>query len=78
MMKRRARTTSEVRTDFLTRLPAEPALRASRVKQAPKPANMPSIVVVPEAQFTELLTMLERPPEVSAELRREVANRRWK
>lgn len=44
-----------------------------------QPAGEPNVTTfVSEQQFDALLTLLEAPPEVSDELRREAAGRRWK
>lgn len=77
-MKKRVRTTSGVRTDRLSLMTGATMPRVARVDPALPAENLPGLAIVPGPQFTELLAMIERPPEVPVELRRQVANRRWK
>lgn len=76
-MKKRVRTPPKY-TDRLSLMTGASLPRAVRSEPAPPAENVPGLAIVPGPQFTELLAMLERPPEVPVELRREVANRRWK
>ncbi|WP_204165409.1 hypothetical protein [Methylobacterium sp. 17Sr1-1] len=50
------------------RIPREEMLRAG---------DDPGLTIVSAEQFDALLALLDDPPTVSDELRREVANRRW-
>ena len=79
-MKKRS-TTSRNRTDRLSlmtgaALPRVPT-RAKR-EEMDRPGDEPGLTIVPGPQFDALLALLDNPPKVSEELRREVANRRWK
>ena len=77
-MKKRVRTSTLVRTDRLSLMGGAALPRVTRAEPVTRAENVPGLAIVPGPQFAELLAMLERPPEVSVELRRQVANRRWK
>lgn len=81
MMKKRVRTSTTLRTDRLSLMggAALPPVRASRKREEmDRPGDEPGLTIVSGPQFDALLTLLDNPPKVSEELRREVANRRWK
>lgn len=77
-MKKRFRTTPKVRTDRLSLRTGASMPRAARVEPDALVGSVPGLAIVPGPQFDELLALIERPPGVPLELRREVASRRWK
>lgn len=77
-MKKRVRTTPKVHTKRLSLMTGAAMPRAARAEPDALVGNVPGLAIVPGPQFDELLALIERPPEVPLELRREVANRRWK
>lgn len=80
-MKKRARTAGRIRALRLalsgrSRARVRPHVEHRTIE---KSVDEPAIAtVVPELQFDALLALLDKPPMVSDELRREVAQRRWK
>lgn len=82
-MKKRSSTTGKVRTDrlalSLTGSVTLPRISPrARREEMDRPGDGPGTTIVPGPQFDALLALLDNPPEVSKELRREVSNRRWK
>ncbi|MGG3812443.1 hypothetical protein ABEV34_12430 [Methylorubrum rhodesianum] len=80
-MKKRARTTGRIRARRLAlgggsreRVRRRPEYQA--IEQSVQDTGI--VTLVSEQTFDSLLTLLDKPPEVSDELRREVAQRRWK
>ncbi len=57
--------------------PEEVGKRRVTPKDVRQAGDDPGVIVVPAAQFDALLTLLDDPPGVSDELRREIASRRW-
>lgn len=80
-MKKRVRTKGRIRALRLTlggrsRARVRPHVEHRTIEQ---PVDEPTIAtLVPEPQFDALLALLDKPPIISDELRREVAQRRWK
>lgn len=80
-MKKRARS-SKADTDrlsLLTGAALPPIVRSPpKREEMDRPGDEPGLTIVPGPQFDALLALLDNPPKVSEELRREAVNRRWK
>lgn len=80
-MKKRVRTTGRIRALRLALGGGSGArVRPRQERRTIEPPADDAAVAtfVPEQQFDALLTLLDHPPQISDELRREVAQRRWK
>ncbi|MET7244575.1 hypothetical protein ABZT49_14525 [Methylobacterium sp. EM32] len=58
-------------------LPGDAVERRTPREEMRRGGDDPGLTIVSAEQFDTLLALLDDPPTVSDELRREVANRRW-
>lgn len=58
-------------------LPGDAVERSIPREEMLRAGDDPGLTIVSDEQFDALLALLDDPPTVSDELRREVANRRW-
>lgn len=80
-MKKRSPTAGKARTDRLSLMTGAAMPRVplgAKREEMDRPGDGPGTTIVPGPQFDALLALLDNPPQVSEELRREVAHRRWK
>jgi hypothetical protein len=80
-MKKRARSTGRIRARRLalgggSRERVRPRPESRAIEQSARDSG--DVTLVSEQTFDVLLALLDKPPEVSDELRHEVAQRRWK
>lgn len=63
---------------YARKLSGDGVRRRATLEETRQAGDDPGLTIVSDQQFDALLALLDDPPAVSDELRREIANRRWR